>query len=116
MNNMKTIKKFFIGLFHLSLLTLFLSGCASTPSPTRPAVTPTWEKRQVLLEKIKNWHIKGAIALRSSHENGSATLNWQQNGPNYSISLFGPFGAGSVQIHGTSTHLILQTADGKEYS
>ncbi|NKB47305.1 MAG: outer membrane lipoprotein LolB [Legionellales bacterium] len=87
----------------ISLCLLGLSGCASTPSgkSTETTAPVTWEQRQQQLMTIRNWTLAGAISIRTEADATSASLNWQQQGNHYQIRLFGPLGAGQIQLKGT---------------
>ena len=103
----------------LSLLAcLWLTSCATFQPQTAPAVDRdmTWAERSQTLSSIENWNLNALIAIRSSKDNGSATLNWQQTKRNYTISLFGPLGSNAVKLSGMPGKVLLETADGKKIS
>ncbi len=100
--------------FHL-LLFLFLSACSMLPPPSSPPVKLSWKSRQQALEQLNSWQLRGLIAVHTPGDSGTANLIWQQHAQNYSLSLFGPLGAGAVQIQGNPTGVVLQTATGQSF-
>lgn len=101
-------------LFLTLFSSLFIASCATTPAPSFPENQSTsWVNRAKTLATIKNWNLKGVIAIRTPQDAWSANWNWQQNYDNYVISLFGPLGSHSIKLTGTSGHVLLETADGK---
>jgi outer membrane lipoprotein LolB len=100
-------------------LTLTLSSCARLKpeaAPSTPAVPKTsWAERQTALNNIHNWNLSGKIAVQSSHDAGSASVNWSQRLQNYTISLQGPLGAGAMKLSGSPGQVTLLASDGKSY-
>lgn len=98
-------------------LFLFLTACSSMgPAPSSPPLAQSWKQRQLSLKQMTHWKLKGAVAVHTPEDGGSASLDWQQNNQTYTISLFGPFGANAVQISGKPGWVTLQTSEGKEFS
>ena len=103
------------------LLFLGLIGCATTPVPTATPEAPqplTWENRAGVLSHLTAWDVNAAIAVRNNAKQGadSANMQWQQNGQNYSILLFGPLGSNSVHLTGRPGNVQLEAANGKKFS
>ncbi|MEO8400712.1 MAG: lipoprotein insertase outer membrane protein LolB [Gammaproteobacteria bacterium] len=92
-----------------------LVGCASLSPPPQPQnQTQTTEKRVVNLSSIKNWELKGLIAVRANKSAWSANWQWQQTQKNYTISLIGPLGSNSLKLTGAPNQVLLETSDGKK--
>lgn len=100
-------------------LMLILSGCSTLKRETTTTTTTvpkaTWANREAKLNSIKSWHISGKIAVQSSHDSGSASVDWYKGVNQYNISLQGPLGAGAMKLWGKPGHVTLQTSDGKSY-
>lgn len=94
---------------------VFLTACSTLAPPSGKPLAQSWKERQQALEQMNSWKLQGAIAVRSASDGGSASLNWQQSGQTYTISLFGPLGANAVQIYGRPGLVRLQTTEGKEF-
>jgi outer membrane lipoprotein LolB len=105
----------------LSLIFLVaLTSCATIPSFKQPAPqnqSITWDNRVSTLSNIQNWDLKGLIAIRTNKDAVSANWQWQQKANHtYTISLFGPLGANSLQLTGEPNHVLLETSDGKKFT
>jgi outer membrane lipoprotein LolB len=102
-------------------LMLLVSGCSTTKQATTTTTTTptapkaTWANREARLSSIHRWHLSGKIALQTSHDSGSASVDWSQSQNQYNISLQGPLGAGAMKLKGQAGLVTLQTSDGKSY-
>jgi outer membrane lipoprotein LolB len=94
---------------------LFLTSCATLPPPSSEPLKLSWEERKQALQKIDTWKLRGAIAIHTPGESGSASLNWQQKAQTYTISLFGPLGTNAVQINGQPGLVTLRNSQGQEF-
>jgi outer membrane lipoprotein LolB len=95
---------------------LFLSGCASlTPLKTAQNVDVKWDDRVQNLSAIKSWNLKAAIALHTSKEADSGSLQWHQELDHYSFLLMGPLGSSSILLTGSPDQVELITPQGKKF-
>lgn len=92
-----------ISLFSLSLL----SGC-SFLSPK-----PAFQIDQSTLEQLHSWSIEGKLGIKSEQQRQSVNLKWEQQGEDFSLLLFGPFGKGKTQIERKGKRVYLSS--GNEY-
>ncbi len=106
---------FIDGLKLFTLATLItLTGCATlSPSasstPSQPAVS--WQQRQQQLQNITAWQLRGVIGVQQPDKNDSASINWQQlDAQHYALRLFGPFGAGAVDVQGAPGRVSLESS------
>lgn len=108
-----------IGIF---LLVATLTGCSTTKtstattddSLTKPsAQNKSWESREQALNRIHNWQLNGKIAVQSSRDSGSATVDWTQRAKQYNIALMGPFGSHGLRLSGQPGRVTMVTAEGK---
>ncbi len=98
-------------------MTLLLASCASMPTGQAPQnQNITWGSRVGTLSSVEDWDLKGLIAIRAAKDGGSANWHWRQSKNNYTISLFGPFGANSFTLTGTPSSVLLETSDGKKFN
>lgn len=84
-------------------IIIFVTGCAQFRQP--PSIHPSdpqqaWQERQLALQKIKNWELKGRLAIDAIKEAWTGTLHWVQKGDVFDILWFFPFGQGSVELQG----------------
>lgn len=99
-------------LFSLAAL-IALSSCHSF-SPNSAASTadsasaPSWPQREKQLQAMSGWQLQGVIGVQQTDKNESASFNWQQlDAQHYTLRLFGPFGAGAVDIQGGPSEVSL---------
>jgi len=95
-----------------------LSGCESlvVSEPAEPhakTVDEAWASHNKKLAQLEAWNIDGRISLRLDEEAWHATLLWQQIDQAYHIRLFGPFGAGAIQLDGSPQAVVL-TQEGEQ--
>ncbi len=100
---------------------LLLVGCASvTPppsvsTPAAPAVTGPQNQQQpaanattsaapqgntTQAKQITSWNLKGSVSIQHQTGTDFASVQWDQQGSQYSIALYGPLSLGKVQITG----------------
>jgi len=95
-----------------------LSGCellvVSEPAaPQAKTIEEAWVSHNRKLAQLEAWNIDGRISLRLDEEAWHATLLWQQIDQAYHIRLFGPFGAGAIQLDGSPQTVVL-TQEGEQ--
>lgn len=92
----------------LMLLTLLLiSACSSQP------LAPPPPEAQQANSRLWHWQLQGRIALNDGSNSHSATLDWQQQGYQYQLQIFGPLGQGSARLDGQPFRVTLTTSDGE---
>lgn len=92
----------------LTGLLLLLSACSSQPN--LPSATADLKPNA----QLWHWQAQGRIAFANKKNNHSANLDWQQDGYNYQLQLFGPLGQGSARLEGKPFKVTLTTSDGKQ--
>ena len=96
----------------LGLVLLIVSGCAATrPSIDLPDIS-TWEQRQVVLGSISDWEFKGRIAVKTGDDGFNGKFDWTQTGDDFSATVGGPLGIGTVRIAGDDNVIRLTDKDG----
>lgn len=105
---------------YLSLLfaVLLLSGCdvlvlSEPPVQAVADKQSAWQAHQQRLSKLDTWNIDGRISVRLEEEAWHATILWRQIDKAYHIQIFGPFGAGAIQLDGSPQAVVL-THDGRQ--
>lgn len=98
---------------HLSLS--LLTGCGAEPKPTS-ATTLSSAATQHRLQHLKNFEARGKVGFSNGEKGGNASVRWIQQGQDYRIHLYGPFGAGSVEIVGRKGSVYLVRSDGSTVS
>lgn len=106
-------------IFFIIFLFLFgsLTGCTSlSPPAVKENANIAWDNRLEDLAALKNWNVKGQVAIRSKQDSVSASLKWQQKQENYTILMWGPLGSYSYELNGQPGKVELITAEGKHFS
>lgn len=94
------------GLAALALCLLaFLSGCESTQRKT-----PAFPAQMQDLYNARQWEAEGKIAIAMGGERESASFKWSQDGDDYVVHLFGPFGQGATWLRRTGRNVTLENA------
>jgi outer membrane lipoprotein LolB len=68
------------------------------------------------INQIRSFQISGKIAVQTTKQSGSGTVNWTQRGNQYYISMMGPLGAGGFKLYGRKGFVTLQTSNGKTFT
>jgi len=98
--------------FLFAVVALFLAACSSTPH--LPSET-SWNDRQQNLSDLNHWFVSGRVAIQNGVESWHVNLLWLQQADEYKIRLYGPFGAGQVQLKGNSHHAELLNSDAERF-
>lgn len=86
----------------------------TSPSSSTPAETTlSWQQREAELKRLQRWQVNGKIAVRTSKDSGSATVNWSERDGSYRIYLAGPLGSHGLQLNGEPGRVALETSEGK---
>lgn len=115
MGDMKTIKTVILYFLLLASFSFPLMSCTTLYQTQHQPLQMSWAERSFQLGRLNNFNIQGAIAIRSSRNSGSASFRWQQINQDYTLSLFGPFGANTIQIQGHPGKIVLWNAQGQQY-
>lgn len=95
----------------LLLLLALLGGCAAIP-PAGPE-HEGWVERQRELGAMDAWTLNGRVAVKLNGEGWNANLRWQQQGDDYRIRVFDPFGRTLALIEGDAEAAVLRTSEGE---
>ena len=82
-----------------ALLLLVLSGRVNQALIT-PDISRDWQQHQAQIAQLQSWELQGKLGFNNAQRGGSANLSWHQQQQQYSVSLSGPFGAGTALIEG----------------
>lgn len=85
-----------------------ITACTTMTPPAPKTSNVSWETRQSSLNRLQNWQLTGKVAVTTSTDSGSANMNWSQRAQNYTISLYGPLGAGNMTLTGRPGHVSLK--------
>ena len=80
--------KYFVSKFFLLALGIILSKCSTT---TIDLSNHNWQDQRTLLEKTSDWQLRGRVNVRYQNESYTPRIQWQQQGDDYRIRLWGTF-------------------------
>ena len=66
----------------------------------RDSSNHNWQDQRALLETTSDWQLRGRVNVRYQNESYTPRIQWQQQGDNYRIRLWGTFNAGNTVIIG----------------
>ena len=98
----------------MGLILLGCSGCSTLPS-WHPAegVSIPFSQRHKTVNQLQAFKVSGKVGFIQDKKGGSASLDWQQQGQQYQVRLYGPFGSESVTLQGNSQYIVLTRANGQ---
>lgn len=98
------------------VLLLLLAGCTGLPPrPVPDSPERAWADRQQSLQQIDGWQLKGRMAIINDVEAWHLNVDWLQQDGNYRIDMWGPFGAGRVQLRGNERGVKLIDSEQQVY-
>jgi len=78
---------------------VLVSACATPVRYSTPAqLESRWQVHQASIEPIREWELRGRLALRMDSRGGQAAIHWLRTASGDSLGLNGPIGSGSVRI------------------
>ena len=90
--------------YGLILIALLIQACSQNI-----ALAPEAEHARELI----NWKLDGKIALKTATEGHSASISWNQQGQHFDIDLYGPMGAGRIELTGDEHGATLRDSTGE---
>ena len=102
----------FLRLFFLLLLT----ACTTVEEIPDALNSGSWREHKASLANVHYWFASGRAAINNGVESWQVNLLWLQQGDEYKIRLFGPFGAGQVQLSGRPEQAELLTSDNERFT
>ncbi len=102
-------------IFSLCLIPVLLTNCTGMSPALESAQNKNISvaQRQALLSPLNHWDLKGSMAVNDGKNAWSANIYWHQQGDNYTLQLFGPFGGGSIKIVGNTSKVKIIDASKK---
>jgi len=97
------------------VLTLAITACATSPVVTGPSLPPdlAWQARKTELEKLTSWRLHGRIAIKSTGDSWSASIDWQQQDDVFDIHFMTHLGQTMAKLQGQPGQATLYTPDEK---
>ncbi len=94
---------------------LLISACSTVEEVPDALNTGSWQSHRATLDNMHHWFASGRAAINNGVESWHVNLLWLQQGDDYRIRLFGPFGAGQVQLTGNKEQVELLTSDNERF-
>ncbi len=76
---------------------LLLWGCSPLPL-VEESTAPVWEQRVARLAPLRQWQLRGRIALRQGERGWHSGFEWQRTATNQRFVLHGVLGAGRLEL------------------
>jgi outer membrane lipoprotein LolB len=102
----------------LVVACMLLAGCAGQvvrESPSFPATVAQIQAqaaRVAVLEAHPRWSLQGRVAVSNGREGGNGRIDWQQDGPRFTVSLSAPITRQSWRLSGDGSSARLEGLDG----
>ncbi len=99
-----------VGIVLLGLL--LLGGCATQPQGRLLPPMQDWATRQQVLGELNGWSFKGRLAVKAGDDGFNGRIGWTQSGEDFSVTVGGPLGMGTVRIERDGGQAVLTDKDG----
>lgn len=90
-----------------------VSGCAVPPRVPMADRSSNWELHKAKLIGLKQWVLRGRLAVQMDREGWTATLHWEQRQNEYLLRVSAPLGRGTFELTGTDQGVTLHTSDNR---
>jgi len=90
---------------------LAVSGCAVQKSAELPELG-AWERRAQVLAGLDDFEFSGRIGVRAGDDGFNGKLRWLQDADDFTATVGGPLGIGTVRIEGNGDSVALTDKDG----
>jgi outer membrane lipoprotein LolB len=100
----------------LPLLLALLAGCSTFRAEPPAPPSGSWEAYQQQALALQNWTLDSKVGIRTPDDSQSARMQWQQQTPDYRISISGPLGQGGALIEGNNRGVSIDIAGEGRYT
>ena len=99
------------------LLLTTLSGCVTLTDeqPVTDQSHQRWEQRQLRLDTLDQWHLRGRVALFVNDDVYNLGLDWLRDGDASTLKLEAALGQGMVQLNSQHGKVELKTSEGEVF-
>lgn len=100
------------------LLALILGGCVTAPpiAGSKPQQQQLNQQHLLKIAAIKEFSLKGRIAVNTEGKGYSGGLTWAHNPETDKIEMFSPLGSKVSEITKNNAEVTLTTSDGKHFN
>ncbi|VFM96697.1 MAG: outer membrane lipoprotein LolB [Candidatus Kentron sp. G] len=105
--------------FSVLAVGILLTACSliqELPWTKGEDIDPAWQDENHRLLRIRDWSVRGRIAIETGKEAWNVGVHWHQQGNEYRIRFHGPFASGSAEIVGGPGMVTLRTTDQRHFS
>lgn len=95
----------------LLVLLLTVAGCVTPKSLELPDLSE-WDRRRAVLAEIDQYDFNGRIAVKAGDDGFNGKLRWSQDEADFSATVSGPLGIGTVRIAGDDDYVEFTDKDG----
>jgi outer membrane lipoprotein LolB len=72
----------------------------------------SWNTRTQVLAELDQWEFNGRIAVKTDTDGFNGKLRWAQNGDDFTATVSGPLGIGTVRLEGDERSVVMTDKDG----
>jgi outer membrane lipoprotein LolB len=91
-----------------------LASCARQPAVVTAAPdTAAWDARRERVSAVRDWQLRGRIAVRVEDDAWSASMYWRETPDAWTMRVMAPLGRGSFELSGNAAGVALRTADNR---
>lgn len=94
------------GRVSMCLLLISLAACRATAPPAQE--NASWAAQRERLQALDNWQLRGRVNVLYDGESHTPRIDWQQQGEQFRIRLWGTFNAGNTLITGSPGRVTLE--------
>ncbi len=91
------------------LVAVVLAGCSITPKQISLPIPgkakdakverqKVWDTHKERLVTLREWSMKGKMAVKTAQKGGSATVIWDRDFAKHDVEIYGPFGGGRIRL------------------
>ncbi len=72
----------------------------------------SWNTRTQVLAELDEWEFNGRIAVKTDADGFNGKLRWAQNGDDFTATVSGPLGIGTVRLEGDERSVVMTDKEG----
>ena len=95
----------------MAATVVLVAGCAAPRSAMLPDID-NWDARGQVLAALDEWEFNGRIAVKTDADGFNGKLRWAQKGDDFTATVSGPLGIGTIRLEGDERSVVMTDKDG----